>query len=105
MLRVACVAMRCHLITSGVQYSIYLFVQNAIARRTRKMIWKVKAVEATPVEGDETEYEFQAPTTSMQGGIQILDFTPEMEMPVDDDRGGINWEKQPAIVVYAYPDR
>ena len=69
------------------------------------MIWKVKAVEAYPVEGDETEYEFQAPTTSMHGGIQILDFTPEMEMPVDDDRGGIIWEKQSAIVLYAYPDR
>ncbi len=69
------------------------------------MIWKVKAVEATPVEGDETEYEFQAPMSSMHGGMQILDFTPEMEMPVDDGEGGIRWEKEPAIVLYAFPDR
>ncbi len=70
------------------------------------MIWKVKAVEATPVEGDETEYEFQAPIQNVDGyKVQILDFTPEMEMPVDDGEGGIRWEKQPAIVLYACPDR
>ena len=60
------------------------------------MIWKVKAVEATPVEGDETEYEFQAPINSMHGYIQILDFAPEMVFA---------GEKVPASVLYAYPDR
>ena len=57
------------------------------------MIWKVKAVEARPTE-DENEYEFDAP--SEFGGIQVLDFTPEMEF--------MN-EKIPPTVVYAFRDR
>ena len=71
------------------------------------MIWKVKAIEAYPVEGDDTEYEFEVPPRvwPADSQVQILDFTPEMEMPVDDGEGGICWEERPAVVVCAYPDR
>lgn len=60
------------------------------------MIWKIRAIEARPVEGNENEYEFTTDSGPFRTPIQILDFTPEMAV--------LN-EVFPPVVVIAYPDR